>query len=243
MLLLYFVYWFTRGTTTGIDIPSVYLLMIGSAVSIVHRGIIEYTRPTKHHWFESAVVVTDMAASLVPIALQLRLLRPWDRSPRSRPERASIRTSRTIGFGLRVVTVLGLLFVSYATPKFLVFRKGSHPADPATHVPPLPMKLYLDYAPHLIYALYQGAAAFQLLLNHKTGTFAGSLGITTYLSTVCLIAKYLSQMSWVVGRLDIWSRVTVGAVIEAALGLCFTWQALTLPKVPQVIKPEDEAAE
>lgn len=243
ILLLYFVYWFTRGTTTGIDIPATHLLMLGSSLSVVNRGISDYTRPTKNHWIEPAMVVTDVVVSLVPIVLQLRLLRPWDRSPRSRSERASIRTSRTITFGLRVAVVLGMLFVSYATPKFLLFRKGSHPADPARHVPALPIKLFLEASRHLIFALYQSSTLFQLLLNHKRGTFAGSLGITTYLSTICRLAEIASESSWVVGRLGIWSEVTLGAVIDAALESWFTWQALTLPKVPQVVKPEDEAAE
>lgn len=217
--------------------------MLGSTIDIVSRGLSMYTEEGPGKWIVRGAVAVDCGSSLIPLVLQARLLKPWSRAQPTRSERASIRASRSIGLGMRVGVLIGVSAINYIGPRMFIFVKASHPPDPMTKIPALPIKLFLDVSPYLLFTLYQSSIVFQLMMNERRGTYAGSLGLMAYAGATSLAAHVLTQMTWVVGRYHYWEQLDLADFVPVITTLAMAWQAATLPRVPQVVKPEDDDAE
>lgn len=84
------------------------------------------------------------------------------------------------------------------------------------------------------------AFILQLLLNRDGSTFAGQYALHAYMVIIRRGVRLLKFWPWFVGRYEVRGGIGWKTVLWTIVEAIAAWQALTLPRVEQAIKEDEE---
>lgn len=83
----------------------------------------------------------------------------------------------------------------------------------------------------------------QTLFNHRSSTFAGQYALEAYFVLIRRGVRVLKFWPWFVGRYDTRGGIGWESVLLTVVEGIAVWQALTLPRVEQVVSEDEDEEE
>ncbi|THV02602.1 hypothetical protein K435DRAFT_775406 [Dendrothele bispora CBS 962.96] len=241
------VYWYTRNSTISISIPGTLLLAAGSfCLFIKHLFAIREKAHLDAILLTILTFMFDIPEIILQLMVALRAELGWrGRVPASRRihashrERASHRLDMTISWYNRLALLCFVFFFFYAVPEsYHILISPLHPEEP-TEIETI-ADWYARIFSYLHTSCWITGLVSQIVLNHKSGHFAGMYKSEAYLLFLAAITRLLDFVPALVGRYQTRSSLFLYSVIEGFVFLVFTYQALTLPAPSQFGSDEDE---
>ena len=84
------------------------------------------------------------------------------------------------------------------------------------------------------------SSIFQLVLNHRSGTFAGMFPAIPSLKVLKVALRWASAAPLVVGKTTGSSGVSLAEILQVLTSGALMWQAVRLPVVPQHIGMDED---
>lgn len=262
------LYWYTRSTTAGLHsyatlLNAGYILM--GHIIYLYRGAVSKTFSWEMYVFGFIFSGLDVFQAVTMLRLILPFEVVWGnwlpngvrRVGYTKRERDTRRLERKVEWTKRALvsadTALSestrvmdganeiQLFAAFAAASYAINHWSLWLVRPLHSLP----KEHADMdSGKFTNALMQGAISsavvLQLVLNHHAGSFAGQYALHAYMIVAQRIVKLLRFWPWFVGRYEVRGGIGWATVITMACEAAAAWQALTLPRVEQVVKEDEE---
>ncbi|KAK7443476.1 hypothetical protein VKT23_015650 [Stygiomarasmius scandens] len=235
------VYWYTRNSTIYISIPGIYLLVTSELCALV--GIIQ-SRDEEKILFIVILALIAGPPVLFQLRTALRIELVWKgwiptltRTRSSHLERASRRLDATSG-NVRLA-LLSILFI------FFYFVPSKHqtlisPLNPEPTSNSNKRTWHSEVLDSLDLSSWTTGIISQIILNHKSGYFAGAYKTQSLLTALATVAQLLQYIPMIVGTYQTRWGVDVSSITSWGVVLVVAYQALTLPAATTIGLDEDE---
>ncbi|KAJ6632547.1 hypothetical protein B0H10DRAFT_1977759 [Mycena sp. CBHHK59/15] len=243
-------YWYTRTSTVFISKSGTVLIALGGIVS-AYAHLASTAQAKKMDswqwlWLISFTLLTKLALPLFMLNAVTRLEfsrnnSSWLSSVRkvnpTHKERNSDRLDSKTGWGIKAAVCISLVIVYYlfSPDNYLVISSRLPDPTPDDHHANIFSRIHgLVFFP----LTFTGRLA-QLLLNHRSQTFAGSYKLAVAIRFLLLLLTLIIYSPTVVGRFDARPGLSAPQAVEMLALAGMIWQAATLPSVIQTRDDED----
>lgn len=264
--VLSLLYWYTRQTTAGLHSSA--MTVIASVIFFEEVYFVYYGGRSKTvSWEMYVFVIAFSGLDLFEAIMMIKLVLPFEviwgdwlpkgfrRTGWTKRERDTRRQERKVNWVQR-----GIVSLSY--PSLLSVRTKLTTIQIAAGLTAL-LAVFNHYDLYLVDPLHRlpaehtdtemsttvsslsgafklTAFTLQLLLNKHSSTFAGQYAIHAYLTILRRGVRLLKFWPWFVGRYEVRGGIAWTTVLWIAADIWAAWQALTLPRVEQVVKEDEE---
>ncbi|KAJ7262642.1 hypothetical protein B0H12DRAFT_1231091 [Mycena haematopus] len=241
-------YWYTRTSTVFISVSGTILIALsGLMAAFAH---IANTVSASQWWPWVWLIVLTLATKF---SLPLLMLKTVTRVEFSRNESTSIPTVRMIdpthkertsqrldlrtSWGVKAGICISLVAVYYlfSPEDYHVFSARLPTPDPDD----LPANSVARLYALVFFPLQFTGRLSQMLLNHRSRTFAGSFKAAVVLRSILLMLDLAMYLPALIGRYDARPGLSAPQVVDMAALAVTVWQAVTLPKAAQNVEDED----
>ncbi|KAF5364886.1 hypothetical protein D9758_008107 [Tetrapyrgos nigripes] len=241
------IYWFFRSSTIHISIPGTVLLGLEEILGVVQVLVSTYAPlsgpfPSAPYIMESAVFSSPslpLAYWMLRTVLRIELvwkggLPTFRRRSASHSERASERLDATMSWTARI-SILSTLFLCF------YFLRDYMDLLPAVNPAPDSKESRINYLlAACVHSFWFTGYLSQIILNYKSGHYAGSYKSAMYLMWFKKALFFLDYVPAVVGRYQTKPALWLPSIISWFVQSVLVYQSITLPAVSTVEGHEDE---
>ncbi|KIJ29222.1 hypothetical protein M422DRAFT_37030 [Sphaerobolus stellatus SS14] len=241
------LYWYTLMTTAGISIPGAVLISLADSIKyallIFHdENSKKSSIPVKIMWsalFSDFPVPALMLKAVLGCSLAwwngwVPIITIWPASHRERSSRRMDSRTSWIAMALVYLSFAGLYYFLSPGEFDLIPSKGYPDPDPTE--PSMISKLEPFTGAPVVWT----GQIFQLLLNYRSGTFAGMYKIQTYLTLAISIMSITLRTPIAIGTSPFQDAFTLEILLEFLWAAALAWQAATFAGIPQNFDDLDE---
>ncbi|KAJ7485154.1 hypothetical protein B0H11DRAFT_2018308 [Mycena galericulata] len=248
-------YWYTRTSTVSISVSGTAFIALSGFISawahIANTVETDKLNPSTSQWAQWLwLIVWTLATKFYLPLLMLKTITPieliqisdnWYPTVRrvspTHKERASRRLDSRTGWTLQAGTCISLIIIYYLLSPDEYHVLSAH----------LPKPSSADYPTNIVSRLY-GLVFFplkftgvvsQLLLNHRSKTFAGGYKIAVAVRFILLVLALIVYSPSIVGRFDARPGFSAPQVVDMISLTAMIYQASRFPKTTQKLEDED----
>ncbi|KAJ6562522.1 hypothetical protein B0H19DRAFT_1248232 [Mycena capillaripes] len=247
-------YWYTRTSTVSISVLGTVLLATSKILSACNNVASLVEGPESEFqssnslellWLTALALTTGFPMPLFMLKTVTRVAVSRDNSrwfpsirrisPTHR-ERASQRLDSRTNWRIKAGVCVLLAAINYLFLWNYNVLAALHPPPSSTDGDSNIISHVFAYA---YFPLKLTGDIFQLLLNYRSRTFAGSYKLTVVLACIYAMLVLTHFMPLVVGRYEARPGLSIWEAVEMVLLAAMAWQAAVLPKVTQKMEDED----
>ncbi|KAF5370516.1 hypothetical protein D9615_010329 [Tricholomella constricta] len=239
-------YWFTRRSTVGISIPGTALTAASWIIAGLDDAAIPLRADNSNFFAWIVALLTATFTVLVDPLIQLKAIfrievtwwKGWipvlQKAKATHSERASERMEARTSWSTKTGLFLSVVALYY----FLA--PHNYAVIAAVTIKPKATDLSIEgfFPGYLFWPMYMVGNIFQIILNGRSGLYAGRYRISAALIMACHVLKLADFVPALVGRFDTRDALYAQDVVEIGLMLVMTWQAFVLPSVPQIVEED-----